>query len=423
MSATTNTATVMAVAAAALAFGSGNTFVTKLLITGIGCDSSCAATGPNSGSTASFNKPIFSTLVAFGGMAAGVLYYVVKYLQARYGSKARVETKEALLEGDFSDAKAAHQSDDAVGGLKILARAAFVRYRPLAVPAVMDVFATALQAAASLFIPAAVNAVLRGTILLFTAVANRVMGVRDAGASRREWTAIGISMCGVGLVGLSSVLNNADTGGTDSAIALPPAAMAAVGVSLALLSNVVQAVQVAYETRFLEGAVYEPIEANAAEGVIGVGICAVLLLAAQLAPFGTDNGHVEDSGQTACCIARTPAIAGVSFLLWLLFGFSTIAHMALSLLRGSNFRSFILCGRSLLIWGMEFVAYRVSGGSVGTGWATYTWLEALGFATLVAGGVAQYRAQSDRQRRERDAAAARDASEGTDMVDVGLLNS
>jgi hypothetical protein len=288
-----------------------------------------------------------------------------------------------------------------------------VRYRPLAVPACLDVTATALQASASLFIPAAVNAVLRGSILLFTAVANRVFGVRDGAADRREWAAIGVSMTGIVLVGISSVLNSGSAASSDcnsggEASSLSPAASAVVGVSLALLSNAVQAVQVAYETRFLEGAVYAPVEANAAEGVIGVAVCAAILAAAQAVPAGPDNGHLEDTAQTSCCLARTPPIAAVSLLLWALFGASTVAHMQLSLLRGSNFRSFILCGRSLLVWAAEFAAFYASGGGVsglGTGWQPYSWLEAAGFAVLVAGGVAQYAAQS---ARERAAAAAAD---------------
>ena len=173
-------------------------------------------------------------------------------------------------------------------------------------------------------------------------------------------------------------------------------------------------VSAAYETRFLEGARYAPVEANAAEGVIGAAMCVVLLAAAQVVPsVGGGSGPLEDSAQTACCVAATPAIAGVSALLFGLFAASTVAHMALSLLRGSNFRSFILCGRSLLVWGLEFAAAAASGGAVGAAWLPYSWLEAVGFAVLVAGGVGQFAAQSAREARaEADEAAAAAATEG-----------
>ena len=474
-----STAVVMGVAAAALLFGGGNTFTTKVLITAMPCDASCAA-GSSTTLGVSFNKPIFSTLIAFGGMAAGLFYYAARWAAGRYkrqyhklgslgdGGTYSVDTAATLL--DSSSSGYANDDDDGRGrAVKLekvgsgsgvaatslssgstfpaLAGTVVARYRPLAVPACLDVTATALQAAASLFIPAAVNAVIRGTILLFTAAANRVFGVRDGAANRREWAAIGFSMIGVCLVGLSSVLNSnvnnksSDSGssisggssGSGPSLGMSPAAAAVLGVFLALLSNVVQGVQVAYETRFLEGAVYSPVEANAAEGVIGVVLCGVILVVAQALPFGPDNGHIEDSAQTACCLARTPSIAGVSLLLWALFGLSTVAHMALSLLRGSNFRSFILCGRSLLIWGMEFAAFYASGGAsntnsssssgpqLGSGWQPYSWLEALGFGVLVAGGVAQYVEQNRRESSSAAAGQCQDDDEAGHQIDLQAL--
>lgn len=74
--------------------------------------------------------------------------------------------------------------------------------------------------------------------------------------------------------------------------------------------------------------------------------------------------------------------------------------MALSQLRGSLFRSFILCSRAVVVWGMEACAHVASGGRLGSGWQAWSWMEALGFALLLGGGALQFRAQSQRERRK-----------------------
>ena len=252
-------AMVLGVAAAALLAGAGNTFVTKLLITAVDCAPECAPAGAPAGAPVPFSKPIFTTLLAFSGMAASGLYYVVRHLWRRRSGGGGGGGGEALLlgaggaDGDDTDDSAEAKLPPPAAPAVVAVAGVVSRYRPLAVPSLLDVAATALQATASLFIPAAVNAVLRGSILLFTAAANRALGVRDGRAGRLEWAAIGVSMTGVALVGLSSVLNSGsggDAGGgggggaATTAAALSPASAAAVGVGLALLSNAVQGVQV-----------------------------------------------------------------------------------------------------------------------------------------------------------------------------------
>lgn len=397
-----STYAVLSVSALALLLGAGNTFTTRFLITALPCDASCAPPGAAAGARVSFDKPVFTALLAFAGMAASGLWYLRGCLRGaeRDSGRQRLPSEDADTGGGSGEYKLLALSGAPTASSCV---AVAQRYRPLALPAMLDVMATILQAAASLFIPAAVNAAVRGSILLFTALANRMLGVRDASAGSSEWRALGVSVLGVGLVGLASILNSGQGGASTSTSSLPPIAAAVLGVSLALASNVVQAVQVAYETLYLEGAIYEPVEANAAEGALGVVVCAVLLAAFQLVPAGSDgSGHVEDTAQTLCCLSATPPIAGVSALLWALFAGSTVAHMALSSMRGSLYRSFILCSRAVLVWGMEACAHVASGGTYGSGWQAWSWLEAVGFALLLVGGVAQFRAQSRREAAARE---------------------
>ena len=394
---------VLSVACVALCLGAGNTFLTRVLITALPCASSCAAAGAPAGSRVAFNKPVFSALVAFCAMASSALYYVARALMGARQARGGEELDDGDDGGIQLLAPPASAADTATTAAAAppptSARPLLTRYRPLALPALLDVAATVLQAAAALFIPGAVNAALRGSVLAFTAGANALLGVRDASAGAREWRALALCIAGVTIVGLSAVLGGGGAADAPASGGWP----VLLGVALALASNVVQATQVALETRLLEGAVYEPVEANAAEGVLGALACLALLALAQAAPVGSDgSGHVEDSAQTACCLAATPAIAGAAAALFALFAGSTVAHLMLSQLRGSLFRAVVLTSRGVIVWGMEAAAFAASGGALGSGWQAWSPLELGGFALLVAGGVLQFRAQSEREAAERE---------------------
>jgi hypothetical protein len=142
------------------------------------------------------------------------------------------------------------------------------------------------------------------------------------------------------------------------------------GCALGIASNIVIALQLVWETAFLEGGRYGPAEANGVEGVIGAGVAIAVLGILQAAPL-PDGSLVEDTANTLCCLHATPALRYVTAGLWALFSASTACYMMLSLLAGacaeidikmfhplcttdcnagSNFRGFALVARALLVW-------------------------------------------------------------------------
>jgi hypothetical protein len=178
-------------------------------------------------------------------------------------------------------------------------------------------------------------------------------------------------------------------------------------------------VQVAAETALIQEGSFSSLEANGVEGVFGAVVAILALVAFQLAPAPAiagasfDNGHIEDSLGTACCLAASPPAAGASGALFLLFACSTSAYMALSGARGGNFRALLMVGRAALVWAAELALGMLSraawwpedGGAaarLGVAWASHSYVALLGFVLLFVGGGVQWRGQALREQKARD---------------------
>ena len=291
-------------------------------------------------------------------------------------------------------------------------------YAPLLIPTILDLIATLLQAASVLFISAGVSTALRGTLLLFTGLASWCVGSKEKQANGFEWLGIFVSSMGAIIVGLSAFLN--DNG-------IPRAAAIAIGfnnysnellitigIVLSTLSNVVQGIQVAYETLFLEGNKYTAMETNGIEGIYGIIFSIGLLALFQYLPYNSiplDNGYAENSKETLCCLENSPSIVYGSIALGILFAISTIAYMNLSSLRGGNFRALLMVARGGIVWASEIIYYYIIenpysknhenfsnyGGRWGEPWGTYSWVAAVGFVIMAIGGIISWKAQSLRE--------------------------
>jgi len=302
------------------------------------------------------------------------------------------------------------------------------RYAPLALPTLLDLLATALQGAAVLFVSAGVAAGLRGSLTLFAALAARCSGRgRDAGASRLEWAGISLAALGAGGVGLSAYLD-ADSGasGGGGGGGGGGSVGVALGVTLSLLSNLAQGVQVAAETALVEEGAFSPLEANGVEGAFGCAVALLALALFQLAPapavagVAFDNGHIEDSLGTLCCLRASPPAAAASGALLALFALSTAAFMALGAARGGNLRALVMVARGAVVWAAELalaLAARAAwwpddGGAaarLGVAWAPHSYVALLGFLLLAVGGGVQAHGRALRDARGRSEAGAEEA--------------
>ena len=336
--------------------------------------------------------------------------------------------------GDFDGGEGRGGDGAAAGGSSAGCAAALcagaARYAPLVLPTLLDLLATALQGAAVLFVSAGVAAGLRGSLTLFAALAARLSGRgRDAGASRLEWAGVALATLGASGVGLSAFLDagaGASANGPGAAGGVGSFGAVALGVVLSLLSNLTQGVQVAAETALVEEGAFSPLEVNGVEGLLGLIVALLALIAFQLAPAPAvagavfDNGHVEDSLGTICCLRDSPPVAAASGVLLLLFALSTAAFMALGAVRGGNFRALLMVARGALVWAAELALAALAGAAwwpddggaaarLGVAWAPHSWVALLGFVLLAAGGAVQWHGRATRDALARDEAGAEEA--------------
>lgn len=444
---------VVAVSLVATLAGAGNSLLSRILQS-----ASCIGTCSTAGTQQPFTKPIFVTLVAFAAMALSLLTPLVVYLArlckerctglGQTNEERRRIREEQLLQKllfdgdhDFHDTPLKVQQlhvESTERGCVTSIRTCCGRYAVLVVPAALDVLATALQSASVLFISAGVSASMRGSLLLFTGLGSLCAGGSDSRASAGEWAGIGISVAGSTLAGVATLLNSGgatgDAGGLVSIPGWSTTSSSVLGLCLSLSSNFVQGLQVAIETRLLQGHVFTAAVTNGMEGVYGVAMLVLVLAVAQHTGGGSDGGgHVEDSVGTLCCLSHTPLLAYLSLGLACAFLVSTQAYMTLSALRGGNYRALLMVSRSVLVWLVELAVYYGStangdggsssagGGSTGEDVAdTYgqpfrqwDWLQAIGFVLLIAGGILTWRAQSAREARASGAHAPAVAATGT----------
>ena len=73
------------------------------------------------------------------------------------------------------------------------------------------------------------------------------------------------------------------------------------------------------------------------------------LVFATIVSSSRDHDSFENGTHTACCVYRTPSIAGLSAALGASASLSGLAGMYLSLLAGSNLRALIYIGRAVVV--------------------------------------------------------------------------
>jgi hypothetical protein len=462
---------VFACAFLSLSAGGAYAFLTNVLFA-TPCDAGCDGGGPDADTT--FRKPWLATTAVVGvqavvSLAVAGLLEVWERCGPRRGSAAGSDhhldgdgagsvgsaNKETItLTGDADSEPTANESSPqpaasfpppptlpSPSARRLLppARAyetsVFERSMrvPILIVSALDVATVGLQAVASLFLPAAINSAMRGTLLLVTAALGRLLHVFDGGAGRVEWAGICVSTLGALGVGAVHVAAAAfptlaaPIGGPSAGTARPSTsgvsvtspANAALGLLLSLASNVTLGLSITYESRVFEKRRPGVLPMNAARTAIGTLVMLAVLALADAVP-GRDHGAGENGAHTLCCLRASPPLAGFAAGIGVCATISGNAALFLSKLAGSNFRALIYVGRAIMVWALELATYYAGGAAgdpaahdYGSGWSVFSYPQAAGFALVAAGGALTWRGRSARQAAAVAAAAAA-ASEAAD---------
>lgn len=279
----------------------------------------------------------------------------------------------------------------------------------------INVAGTASQLIALLYIPAAVLAGMRGVMILLTAVFSRVLRLRDAPRTRKEWSSVVIAASGAAAVGIAAALqaqHYPETVTSDATAGSTASSSMLIGIALCALGYTFASIQVATEAVLLDRYQLTRWTVLGVEGVWGVFMVAIIMAILQ---YGAGDGNpLEVPSHTLCCLQNNPSLSGYSVA----YGLSSLSFNALLLVlssrMGANTRAFVFTARGALTWAIELVLFYAAGASYGTGASPYSVLELLGFVLLIGGGVYRVHLQS------LAAAAGEDGSDGDVGVDEGL---
>jgi len=353
--------TILAAVAGLLVFGALNTLTTKIQFT--------LYSQGSMGETKLFEKPWFTTFSMFVGMAAVMIpHWIMEAINNR---------NRAGMSSDPGSKRLLEDLDDQQGVSECKA------FFYVGIPATFDLVASGLMFCGLIFISASIWQMLRGSMIVFTAI----ISVPALGRKlyRFHWVGVMLCVAGICVVGAANLLatNSGDSSGNSGST--PD--QAALGMGLVIAAQVVQACQIVAEEKLLKDVKLPPMKIVGYEGIWGSVLCIVLVFPLCWAIPGSDNGHFEDAIDTAEMIKNSSSL---NALVWLyVFSCATynVSGMAVTSNLSAVHRTMLEASRTMGIWLVDLgVHYLIDPKiSFGEAWTAYSPLQLLGFFILLAG--------------------------------------
>ena len=255
------------------------------------------------------------------------------------------------------------------------------------VPAVLDVLGSGLSGVSMLFISASTWQLLRGSIILYTALLSVIFLGRKLGA--QHVTGLLITVLGLTLVGISAYLETTEyslsfTSSGNSATVI-------VGIGLTIASQFCSAIQMVVEEYLLKSAnaaMYappSPARIVAYEGLCGLIVMLIVLVIMQYAP-GDDHGSFENSLDSIDKISRSPVLLFLIIVYCISISLFNQSGMAVSKYLSSLHRTLIDSLRAIVVWVVELSIFYSTGSTrYGTGWTSSSFIQLIGFICLILG--------------------------------------
>ncbi|XP_053988398.1 solute carrier family 35 member F6 [Hylaeus volcanicus] len=240
----------------------------------------------------------------------------------------------------------------------------------LLIPALCDTCATSIMYIGLNMTYASSFQMLRGAVIVFTAVLS--MGFLERKLGIREWIGIAMVIIGLAVVGFSDIINAKDSE-VDSNSVLT-------GDLLIICAQVITAVQMVIEEKYVTGQNIPALQAVGWEGIFGfISICLLMipLNFIHASPPFADNsqGTLEATKDAFIQIGNSSnllmAIVGIAFSI----AFFNFAGISVTKEMSATTRMILDSVRTLVIWVF----------SLALGWQYFHYLQVIGFAVLLIG--------------------------------------
>ena len=228
-------------------------------------------------------------------------------------------------------------------------------FRNVAIPGLCDLFATVLQNIAFLYLAPSVWQMFRGSILLFTALF--AICYRKKKLKCQDWLGVLVTMVGITVVGLSSILRKSD--GTESTVN-SSTVMKVVSMGLIILAQGLQAFQTIVEEELLHDVDATESEIVAFEGLWGLYFSTFLTMPlANILPQSLGEGLFEQSIETFVMLGHSWKLG----LLVLFYCISIVCYnqtgMMVTSFSTAIHRNIYEALRSIAVWALSAIVYYI----------------------------------------------------------------
>jgi drug/metabolite transporter (DMT)-like permease len=303
-----------------------------------------------------FKKPWWQVVTMFAGMLGclGVYYCLVMYRKFSAKEEENVPLKSGVDEGE----------EIAPLGMK-----AYIKIFP---PAMCDLVATGLMNIGLLYIPASVWQLLRGSMVIFSAILSIIFLKRRVRSF--QWFAIFLVLLALVAVGVSCVMSDTNGGGTQS--------QEIVGIFLVVGAQVIQAAQIVIEDYLLKGVKAPAVLIVGIEGFWGFFTCIIVVLPIL---YFIPEPYGEDTIDTFHMMNKNNVLIWVTFIYIGAILLYNMTGMFVTQIYTAVHRTILEAMRTLCIWITDLVIYYFISSQHGEQWSAWSWLELAGFITLVNG--------------------------------------
>ncbi|XP_033232096.1 solute carrier family 35 member F6-like [Belonocnema kinseyi] len=239
----------------------------------------------------------------------------------------------------------------------------------LIIPALCDVIATSLRYIGLTMTYASSFQMLRGAVIVFTGILS--VGFLDRRLGSREWSGIGLVIIGLIIVGITDVLTEGRSIGTNVTIT---------GDLLILCAQVMTAVQMVVEEKFVGGNNVPALQAVGWEGIFG--LTALLLAMVPLnyikagPPFADNSrGTLEATVDAFVQIGNSSQLLIAVIGIMLTIAFFNFSGLSVTKEISATTRMILSSICTILIWGFS-LAFQ---------WQVFHYLQLVGFTVLVLG--------------------------------------
>jgi len=314
-----------------------------------------------------FDKPWFQTFTMFNAMFICLIWYCLI-------PKGKAKS-EGSINGDAELSPAELKKQKHARLMKNLQH-----YCGVAIPSLFDLLATTLMTFGLIPITVSVMQMLRGSMVIFSALLT--VFVRKRPLAAYQWTGVSICCAAMVVVGFASVLQGIFSPDHDKNVYPWTAQLG--GCFLVIGSQFIQACQIVVEEYILgDGGGMAPLLVVGLEGLWGQVLC--LLCFIPLAYFipGSDNGHMEDPYDSFVMISRNWTLPIIICVYWVAILFLNYGGMLVTSELTAVHRTIFEAVRTSAIWVTSIFIYYAITHKYGEPWTVWSYMQLVGFSMLI----------------------------------------